>query len=139
LSSIAKSVKLDAVVTSNGMALIQREREASMPELAKTLPEHLELTESEITALAGGPPTEITPSSGIVSIEPNLVGADFGVVFEAKKKTVTQPFLTITIKETFITSSDTCDSSDSTGNTVDVTALDPLRVETYASDPFLLI
>src|SRR5215203_7572874 len=112
-----------------------------MPELAKTLPEHLELTESEITALAGGPPTDITPSSGIVTIEPNLVGADLdlGVVFEAKKKAVTQPFLTITIKEVFITSSDSSDSSDSTGNTGNVTPLDLLNVETYASDPFLLI
>jgi hypothetical protein len=49
-----------------------------MPELAKTLPEHFELTD------AGGPPIDITPSSGIVTIEPNLVGADLdlGVVFE---------------------------------------------------------
>src|SRR5829696_322128 len=105
------------------MGSLNVKRQASMPELAKTLPEHFELTESEISALALGPPTDITPSSGIVSIEPNLVGADLdlGAVVEAKKKTVTQPFLTITIKEAFITFSDSSDSSDSTGNMGNVT------------------
>jgi hypothetical protein len=74
---------------------------------AKTLLEAVTLTEAEISAVAGGtPPTDITPSSGIVTIAPNLPGGDLtlGAVVESKKKkTVTQPFLTITIDQAIIT------------------------------------
>ena len=78
-----------------------------MSETAKTVLEPVTLTESEISAVAGGaPPQDITPSSGILSITPNLPGGDLtlgAVVASKKKKTVTQPFLTITIEQAIIT------------------------------------
>ena len=69
------------------------------------LSEPVELTHAEISAVAGAaPPAGITPSSGVVTITPTpSEHPTLGPVFESKKKkTVTSPFLTVTIEQAFI-------------------------------------
>jgi hypothetical protein len=79
-----------------------------MSEIAKkvSLLEPVELTDAEISAVAGGVPSgDITPT-GVVTINPTPIGGDptLGPDFESKKKkTVTSPYLTITIEQATIT------------------------------------
>jgi hypothetical protein len=80
-----------------------------MSEIAKevNLPEPVELTDAELSAVAGGAPNgDITPSTEVVTINPTPIGGDptLGPDFESKKKkTVTSPYLTITIEQATIT------------------------------------
>jgi hypothetical protein len=79
-----------------------------MSEVAKevSLPEPVELTDAEISAVAGGAPGPITIPNDVVGIEPNEGGVGpppSGPPIE-RKKTVKSNYLVITMSAPFISS-----------------------------------